>query len=683
MKLKHTILFLTFVALTIFSFGQYREFIPAIPYTKGDTVKVTSKGSLFVAAVDLKSPEKIPSENRYWNYAGEIPNGLTLEGLDARLKVLEKMFQFEFDTNVIIIPNGPGYVPINLDSLPFVLDSVVYWPPVIDSVVYIPPTGTLGTDIYTPGIRTDSTLGTIQAGSNILRLKKNMNYVIGDVLMIPVGYEAGKGQPGTLGVDDSWPYLKFNTVKELEASVQPSGTFAASYEDGRVRRNEDGVWRLYDHWGYYLERMIPIGYRASITAISDDGMTLEMSKPAKASVTDAPVYYDNSFYLNTVLNFRDSHEAEESFTFPKGRIAVGQVIVIKNNDNENVKTIIEGNGATLFSPAGMPCLSVQMLLNNCELRNLNFEGNMTDEGFGLTWWDSNPDLQGMIISKDTRANFYPFENRGGLQAIGRDCYVHHVNIKNTMSPLLTIHNNSKADYFNLSVTSQHNQDGWQLLMLYADGAEASDFTITGRKMTGGFEVAKSVKALVQRGVITNAINAVNSAGGFTLDDIVCNYTKDSKSDWMNWGHPSLDVNKYFTSINGADDLSAKPSYIKNYTINQLDYIESATKGTMRGIQLGAGISNVTLQNIKITKPAGGDKFSLFVEDPNNVVVDGFSIDGAIAKDDNGNGGKFYADISVVGAGVGSLKNITGANYIWRSSGVTIEKSYCNIFCGVK
>ena len=125
MKLKHTILFLTFVALNFFSFGQYREFVPAIPYSKGDTVKVTSKGALFVAAVDLKSPEKLPAENRYWNYAGPS-NSLTLEKLDARLKVLEGLFGFDTTKT----------------------DTIVYVPSVIDSVVYVPPTDTLGTYIY-------------------------------------------------------------------------------------------------------------------------------------------------------------------------------------------------------------------------------------------------------------------------------------------------------------------------------------------------------------------------------------------------------------------------------------------------------------------------------------------------------------------------------------------------------
>lgn len=84
--------YITFLSLLI-SFAaraQYKEFTPDY-YYKGDTVKVTTKNSLFVAAKSFNA-SAIPSENAYWDYAGFIPvdpNAPTVEKLDLRLKNAE------------------------------------------------------------------------------------------------------------------------------------------------------------------------------------------------------------------------------------------------------------------------------------------------------------------------------------------------------------------------------------------------------------------------------------------------------------------------------------------------------------------------------------------------------------------------------------------------------------------
>ncbi len=86
--MKYFLIFLLFIS-SIAS-AQYKEFTPG-RYTVGDTVKVTIKNSLFVAAKNFNA-SAIPSENSYWDYAGFIPvdpNAPTLEKLDLRLKNAE------------------------------------------------------------------------------------------------------------------------------------------------------------------------------------------------------------------------------------------------------------------------------------------------------------------------------------------------------------------------------------------------------------------------------------------------------------------------------------------------------------------------------------------------------------------------------------------------------------------
>ncbi len=70
---------------------EYPEFYPGTYYTIGAIVKVTPKNSLFKAKRSFTATA-IPSENTYWSYVGPIPvdpNALTLEKLDARLKIVE------------------------------------------------------------------------------------------------------------------------------------------------------------------------------------------------------------------------------------------------------------------------------------------------------------------------------------------------------------------------------------------------------------------------------------------------------------------------------------------------------------------------------------------------------------------------------------------------------------------
>ncbi|HRP30433.1 MAG TPA: hypothetical protein PKV73_01010 [Agriterribacter sp.] len=90
--MKILLIILLFIANVCF--GQnYPEFTPK-RYNAGDTVKVTSKNSLFVALRTFNA-SSVPSNNSYWKYIGPIPvapdpNAITLEKLDARLKSAEQ-----------------------------------------------------------------------------------------------------------------------------------------------------------------------------------------------------------------------------------------------------------------------------------------------------------------------------------------------------------------------------------------------------------------------------------------------------------------------------------------------------------------------------------------------------------------------------------------------------------------
>lgn len=94
------------------SVPQYPEFKPG-RYTKGDTVKVTSKGSLFVA-VRTFNASAIPSDNAYWDYAGAI---VAAPDVEARLKAIESDVQRLKAAN-LLLSESIAKIEDRLDNLP-------------------------------------------------------------------------------------------------------------------------------------------------------------------------------------------------------------------------------------------------------------------------------------------------------------------------------------------------------------------------------------------------------------------------------------------------------------------------------------------------------------------------------------------------------------------------------------
>src|SRR5690606_27046492 len=88
-------------------------------YDKGDTVKVTSKGKLFVALRTFNATA-IPSKNAYWGEAGPIPadpNAITLEKLDAKIKTVELDVQRLKAAN-LLLSETIAKIEDRLDGLP-------------------------------------------------------------------------------------------------------------------------------------------------------------------------------------------------------------------------------------------------------------------------------------------------------------------------------------------------------------------------------------------------------------------------------------------------------------------------------------------------------------------------------------------------------------------------------------
>jgi hypothetical protein len=115
------IFFIVFLFIANICYGQtYPEFTPK-RYNAGDTVKVTSKNSLFVALRTFNA-SAVPSNNSYWKYIGPIPpapdpNELTLDKLDAKLKAAEQNIS-ALATRVKAVEDKLNQTPPPTDTTP-------------------------------------------------------------------------------------------------------------------------------------------------------------------------------------------------------------------------------------------------------------------------------------------------------------------------------------------------------------------------------------------------------------------------------------------------------------------------------------------------------------------------------------------------------------------------------------
>lgn len=87
--MKNILIFLLLVSAN--SFSQYKEFVPGY-YRVNDTVQVSVKNSLFKAVKNFNA-SSIPSDNQYWDFAGNM--------FESRLKAIEAAIERQKATNLL------------------------------------------------------------------------------------------------------------------------------------------------------------------------------------------------------------------------------------------------------------------------------------------------------------------------------------------------------------------------------------------------------------------------------------------------------------------------------------------------------------------------------------------------------------------------------------------------------
>ena len=487
---------------------------------------------------------------------------------------------------------------------------------------HLPPTPLLSDyehgilDLRDFGLKPTRATGTIHAGSNqfVLNALPSTRFAVGDRVIVELGGEPGHGQRGTVGVGGAWPKQHYPTSAAMLADTSlMEGTFAWLDTDGSVWRWEGGQWHPFSplqsnprYRHYYLSKVNPLALRGAIVAISADGATLTLDKPAQAASSAATLYIDNAPVFNKIM--RDPrHDGEANwphvlapsdFTaitptsiqldIPPGEYAIGEPLQLRSHPGWT----IAGAGperTKIFSPRGTP--SANFIIANSpgvSISNFHFQGNARDHGYGLAVTETDA----------PQGSTFP---RGILFLSGSD---------NSVASDLIV-----TDVFQDAIGTSYVTNVWarrvksimteglrgyvQWMFQWSDsrGGGCSDCSVESPTLLGGFEAFKSTGTTFQNCRGINAVAAANASGGYLYDSMTIRVLTGANNgnDWFSVHNPMVNINTN-TGTRAGDQQTRLGGTIRNVTLIQEGVLNTSGKSydSLIGITVNAKNPNVTI-----------------------------------------------------------------------------------------
>jgi hypothetical protein len=467
------------------------------------------------------------------------------------------------------------------------------------------------------GLKSIQTTGGMSAGSNQLVLPTVAGFSVGDTVIVAVGGEAGGGLRGTLGVGGTWPQRSYATLTAMKAdTAQPIKLFAwvrdssgASGTPGDVYQWNGNAWKHRDDYSvsgttnpqYYTNKAIPKALTARITAIGGGGRVLTLDAVAAATTTNAGVYFDNQPILNSILQ-TDNLVAGDGMTvsIPSGSFAVSDMVQMLGKTNWILRGLSQ-SATTLFSPPGAS--SAMVLLegcNGCQIDDVALVGNATPNGYGLQWGNVNgTDVPGI---GETFINQGTWAPSGFLIAQSDNVVIQDVTVTNVFQHAAhcQFSNNCALTRVTVNVTEPIRQYvQWQIGFSDTTGGTATDCVINSAYLTGGFEGFRSKNIQFIRPIARNATFAMNSSGGFLVQDANLTFTAFCQFDAKSFSrdNPIFDIND---NIDDASYLSLGGT-VTNFVTVQQGYINS-NNDILRGIVVNRNNTNITVNGTSYTAP---------------------------------------------------------------------------------
>lgn len=417
-------------------------------------------------------------------------------------------------------------------------------------------------DLRDYGIRDISTAGSMEAGSNVLKIAQSSNFNVGDRIIVEVGGESGRGLRGSVGVGGTYPNLSYANAAEMDAdTARPNFTYAWIRDTGDVKWSHGGKW--VQDGRYYLQKVVPKALLAEIAAISSDGLSLTLDASAQVATIDANVYLDNLSYFTIAGDVTRGPQAPNNIKIklPAGRFAISGYLPIRAKTGWQI--FGQNKAETeVFSPKG--CRSATIEISESDytvVRDLHLHGNACNNGFGLEW------------AGDTVSTFpYGIHFASSRNCVAQDCKVTDAFMKSVGGGYAY---NCWARRIEV-VSTEAFQSYVQWLIAWSDSelGGAEDCTIDSPYLTAGLEMFRSNGVIFRRISARNATFSSNSSGGnFLFEDCAITIEPDcqiSEASFSSY-NPIFNINSNIQPPNPAMALGGR---IVRQTITVKGYINA-------------------------------------------------------------------------------------------------------------
>lgn len=542
---------------------------------------------------------------------------------------------------------------------------------------------------YTPTLKLKDAAGNMQGGQNTVTLTTapQVDYEVGDPIIIETGGEAATGnraggEHGTSGVGGQ-PYLQKPTVAALNADATvPIGALvyveenntSSGYKGGCLWYKTSASASARVTWGgYYQNYATPFALWATVTAVSGDGLTLTLDKPAVRTTTGANVFYDNYPALQAALTNKFE------ISLPGG----GPYKVSRQLKIAEYKSGVRllGNTTTLVSPKGCEEMSLVSGAEYSYFEGLILRGNGKKHGCSFPR-ETYPVYASEIANQHI---FTPGFSLVRHHNIGR-----HITVYDNEAYFLKSDGsyNLLEDCAAIKTEGDMDYAGW---MVHSDGGAADTFrrvNISAGWMSRALEFFRGTGTVFEGCNVTNGLFASNSVSDCILRNSTFTFTANchpvtspvsvAVGGVFSWnpsgGNPVLDINATIAAQSGQSG-TAGSTELNNVSITFQGYVGNGVYG-MRGFVFSNGTPSGRVINCSYTAPAlPSDYYYVYkalVMDAMDAYVDNFVINapggiGPIAQDNNGS-------ISItMGNASGQIKN-TSCKYLEVQDGVNYSQN---------
>jgi hypothetical protein len=366
-------------------------------------------------------------------------------------------------------------------------------------------------------LRPVRSVGSMEAGENLLRLNRAADFRVGSQVIVEIGGEAGRGQRGTQGV---------------------GGVVPGDPNDGR----------------YYQSADAPISLVAKVVTV--EGQRLTLDKPAVVATRDAAVHYDNLPAWHAATFWDEGKpvtmQGDVLVTLPAGSFAVSGMMQFYWH---LPGWIIAGQGddrTELFSPKGTQSVSLFVSESPATtIRDIRFRGNVADHGYGTTWYQSAVDLS---LSPDSHIfNVVAINGWRGLSV----SYSHNTTANNFRAYLME---------------PLRHYISWQIAWANSNGGGCTDCAVFSRYVTAALESFQSAGQAYVRNKLYGGMFSSNSSERLVIDDLYIRLAAGSAHLRDTLYNPLVNINVNVDNQQGGGAVRGAGGIYRNVTMIQDGFI---------------------------------------------------------------------------------------------------------------